>query len=94
MGTTTVHPRRIFRVTVRFADGRSISRQARFPVNPRKKTSLRSMERRLADLKVRGSVVSSRTTAPARPKHRKACKGHTCHCFPHWTELPRLMEEE
>lgn len=98
MGTTT-QPRRIFRVTVRFADGRKgISRQVRCPVGPRRKGSLRKLDRLLGDLTVDGTVASSRVTAPDRPIHRVAClrgrgtPGHKCECFPRWTDIPQLQE--
>lgn len=95
---TTIQPRRIFRVSVRFADGTGISRQVRCPVEPRKKASLRSLERRLGDLTVNAVITSSRVSAPERPKHRVAClrgrgtPGHQCQCFPHWTDIERLQE--
>ena len=89
---TTVQPRRIFRVTVRFADGTGISRQIRCPVNPRKKASLAKLERRLGDLTVNAVIKSARVTAPDKPKHRKACHGHTCTCFVHWTDITALQE--
>lgn len=92
---TTVQPRRIFRVTVKFTDGRrGVNRQIRCPVNPRKKDSLAKLKRRLADLEVNAVVKSSSTSAPARPIHRKSCHGHTCECFSHWTDIPQLQEVE
>jgi len=98
MGTTTLQPRRIFRVTVRFAEGPGISRQIRCPVGPRRKNSLARLERRLSDLTVGGAITSSRITAPDRPQHKVAClrgrrtPGHQCECFIHWTDIKRLTE--
>ena len=93
MGTTTMQPRRIFRLTVKFADGRKgVARQIRCPVGPRRKGSLRKLDRLLGDLTVDGTIASSRVTAPARPIHRKGCHGHKCECFVRWTEIPQLQE--
>jgi len=92
MGTTT-QPRRIFRLTVKFADGRTgIARQIRCPVGPRRKGSLRKLEKVLGDLTVDAVITSSRVTAPAKPKHRKGCHGHKCECFVRWTEIEQLQE--
>lgn len=96
MGTT--QPRRIMRVSVRFADGTSLTRQVRCPVDPRKKASLARLQRRLGDLTVDAVITSSRVSAPDRPKHRAACErgrgtpGHQCQCFPHWTDIERLVK--
>lgn len=88
---TTIQPRRIFRVRVKFTDGRKgINRQIRCPVGPRRKGSLAKLERRLGDLTVDAVIKSSSISAPDRPKHLKSCHGHRCECFPRWTDIERL----
>lgn len=88
--------RSIFRVRVRYADGKGINKLVRCPSWEKDPgASLLGLQARLATMTLDAVIVSSSVSAPESPKHLKACidgrgtPGHRCACFPRWTEVLR-----